>query len=135
MHDGNETRYEVRACCAYSDRRMRYAVIAELERRMHDMAAATASCLTSVHHTPLDEAEDYKVGEITIITIGRPFRYMIPHFEVLQVELRHIVIEGETEDGDPVRHDCFIRNDASLCRAYPSSMAVRDAIVIPVSFL
>ena len=71
-----------------------------------------------------------------ILTIGKPFRYTLPTFDVLAVELRRVLISGyEVEGGDERTrtYDAFIRNDPSLTRSYPTWMVVKDSTFVDVS--
>ena len=69
---------------------------------------------------------------VCVLSIGTPFLYIIPSFPVLQVELRHARVKGYNTVGEELHKDIFIRNDPSLCRAYPIWMEIVDAIMIKV---
>ena len=94
--------------------------------------------LTSVSVAPLRTRPSYVQGMeddpedcFDVVSIGPPFSYVIPSFEVLAVELRQMKILGQL-DGVEKHHDLFIRNEASLCRSYPARMTVKDVVVIEV---
>lgn len=65
--------------------------------------------------------------EVCLLTLGDPFRYTIPTFDVLAVELRQVCIRGYA-DGEERVYDAFIRNDSSLCRSYPTGWRSRTAL-------
>ena len=58
---------------------------------------------------------------ICVLYVGAKFLYVIPSFDVLGVELRHIQVKGFSKIGNPEDvFDMFIKNDISLSRIYPS---------------
>ena len=74
------------------------------------------------------EAED----EFVVINIGSPFRYIIPRFDVLSVELCQMRIAGNAHGTGPV-YDIFVRNDdGSLSQSYPVNMRVKDFLRVEV---
>ena len=77
------------------------------------------------------DCEEY--GEFCILSIGEPFTYMIPSFDVLAVELRLIRIPGCDGSGEEKVFDLFIRNDPDLSRTYPAWMKALDFAVIDQS--
>ena len=77
-----------------------------------------------------DEEDD----EVWVDSVGDPFMYVIPSFDVLAVELRLIRISGYSRiDGEEKHFDLFIKNHGSLCRPYPSLMTIKDYTLIEVS--
>jgi len=75
-----------------------------------------------------DEPDDC----VCVLSVGMPFRYVIPSFDIIAIEMRQMKIEGYTTDGEERNYDIFIRNDPSLCRLYPVWMVIRDGTVIEV---
>ena len=75
------------------------------------------------------ENEPEDVFDVT--AVGPPFQYVIPGFEVLAVELRQMRILGVLDEEEK-SYDLFIRNEASLRRAYPERMTVKDYCMIEV---
>ena len=70
---------------------------------------------------------------ICVLSVGAKFLYVIPGFDVLGVELRHIQVKGFSKIGNPESvFDMFIKNDMSLCRLYPAHMVLRDVTIIKV---
>ena len=70
---------------------------------------------------------------VCVVSIGAKFLYVIPGFDVLGVELRHIQVKGFSKIGKPEDvFDMFIKNDLSLSRSYPSHMVLRD-VKVPVA--
>ena len=73
--------------------------------------------------------------EITcILSVEKRFLYVLPGFDVLEIELRHIKIKrfgkiGNEED----TFNMFIRNDISLLRSYPTAVIIKDLVVVKVS--
>jgi hypothetical protein len=67
-----------------------------------------------------------------VVSLGAPFKYVIPSFDVLEVEIRHMRVKGYNKDGEEESYDFFIRNDPSLCRVYPVWMEVTDMTLIQV---
>ena len=95
--------------------------------------------LSSVSIAPLSTRPFYVPGMendpedmFDVISVGPPFQYVVPSFEVLAVEIRQIKITGQ-QLGVIKNYDLFIRNDSSICRAYPARMAVKDVVVIEVN--
>ena len=89
-----------------------------------------------VHFVPkefqLDGFSD-EDDEAWVMSIGDPFMYVIPSFDVLAVELRQIQIKGyEREDGKETHLDLFIRNDTSICKTYHSLIRIKDVTVVQV---
>lgn len=80
-------------------------------------------------HSVDDEPADC----VCILSVGVPFRYVIPSFDVLCVEMRQMRIKGYTAEGEERTYDMFIRNDPSLCRPYPAWMTILDATSIEES--
>ena len=79
----------------------------------------------------VDLCEDHIV---CVVAVGLKFLYVIPGFDVLAVELRHIQVKGSLKIGDPEEtFDLFIKNDYSLKRTYPCEMIMNDVTVIKVS--
>ena len=72
--------------------------------------------------------------EVLVLSVGPPFRYTIPSFDVLAVKLRQMKVKGYTPEGEEKHYDMFIRNLPSFARSYPVWMAIRDATVVDVSF-
>ena len=75
---------------------------------------------------------DQPDDEVLVLSVGPPFRYTIPNFDVLAVELRQIKVKGYTSEGEEKHYDMFIRNLPSFRRLYPVWMAIRDAAVVEV---
>jgi len=94
-----------------------------------------------VHYVPKEfrlDASSSDYGEeddtVWVTSVGDPFMYVIPSFDVIAVELRRMQIKGfDRRDDKEVKLDLFIRNDACLCRMYPSMMAIKDVVIIKVT--
>ena len=66
-----------------------------------------------------------------ILSIGEPFKYIIPNFEVLVVNMRQVKLERESEvTGLDEQFDTFIRDDEWLHRSYPAYIHVTDVILL-----
>ena len=107
---------------------------------MSDLSLVSVMALSSVRLVPLksrptyNEADDELPDDIFyVLSVGPPFLYVIPTFDVLSVELRQMRIHGVTEQGESHIYDVFIRNDPSLARSYPAWITVMDAVVVDVS--
>ena len=72
-------------------------------------------------------------GEFCVLSLGKPFKYVIPSFDVLCVELRLIRVEGVNDDGQNQIYDIFIRNDPDLNRVYPTWMSAMDVCIVEKS--
>ena len=71
---------------------------------------------------------------IGILSAGEKFLYVLPGFDILGIELRHIKVKGFGLIGaEEENFDLFIKNDASLCRSYPAAIVVKDITVVKVS--
>ena len=72
-------------------------------------------------------------AEFCAVTVGQPFVYVIPSFSVLSVQLRQMKIKwSPCEEAAEATYDVFVRNDSSLCRAYPAWMSVKNAARVRV---
>ena len=70
---------------------------------------------------------------ICILSPGSKFLYVLPGFDVLGVELRHIKVKGFGKIGnDEENFDLFVKNDSSLSRSYPSALIIKDLTVVKV---
>ena len=67
-----------------------------------------------------------------LLSVGLPFRYVIPIFDNIAIEMWQMKVKGYTTDGEECNYDIFIRNNPSLCRLYPVWMVIRDGTVIEV---
>ena len=103
-------------------------------------SASVSGCLSSVSATSLQSRPFYVQGMendpediFDVVSVGPPFQYVIPSFDVLAVELRQMRIVGRHQvTGEEKNYDLFVRNEASLCRSYPARMTVKDLLVIQV---
>ena len=79
------------------------------------------------------ELTDYQ--ETTcILSAGKRFLYVLPGFDVLGIELCHIIVKGFGKIGNEEdTFDMFIRNDISLLRSYPTAVIIKDLVVVKVS--
>ena len=66
---------------------------------------------------------------VCVLSMGVPFRYVIPSFDVIAIEMWQMKIKGYTAEGED---DIFICNNPSLCQLYPVWMFIRDGTVIEV---
>ncbi len=66
-----------------------------------------------------------------ILSVGQPFMYNIPNFEIMAIELRHIKVEV-TNNGPEACFDAFIRCDTGLCRSYPSTLSPKSVFAVQV---
>lgn len=70
---------------------------------------------------------------ISVVAVGSKFLYVLPGFDVLAVEMRHIQTKGSGTIGkEEDTYDLFIKNDASLSRTYPCEMLIKDLTIIKV---
>ena len=76
-----------------------------------------------------DQPDDH----VLVLSVGPPFSYIIPSFDVLKVEMRQMKVKFAGKGGDDETYDIFIRDDPSLCLEYPVEMVVKDSTVIQVS--
>ena len=67
-------------------------------------------------------------------SVGPPFQYVIPSFDVLSMELRQMRIIGVLDEVEK-SYDLFVRNELSLCRGYPGRMTVKDYCIIEVCLM
>lgn len=75
---------------------------------------------------------EHSPGDIVdVLTLGTPFHYMIPSFDVLRVELRQMKV-AVVREGVDTTLDLFVRNDPALCRSYPAKMTIKDFLVVDV---
>lgn len=79
-------------------------------------------------------ADDNEIDDMFwVLHVGPSFKYVIPSFDVLTVELRHIRVGGDSNGAGQV-YDIFIRgNDLSLMnKVYPALMTAKDYMNIAV---
>ena len=101
----------------------------------------SSSTLSAVSAAPLQSRPSYVRGMeddpediFDVVNVGPVFKYVIPSFNVLALDLRRMKIVGKHRiSGDEKRYDLFIRNDSSLLRSYPARMTVKDLVVIGVT--
>ena len=86
---------------------------------------------THVCYDPAIDA-DKPDDEVLVFSVGPPFWYNIPSFDLLAVELRQMKVKGYTSEGEEKHYDMFIRNLPSFTRVYPVWMAIRDATIVDV---
>ena len=82
-----------------------------------------------------DTAKELTEGqEVTcVLSAGIKFLYVLPGFDVLGIELRHIKVKGFGKTGkEEDTFDMFIKNDTSLLRSYPAALMIKDLTVVPV---
>ena len=61
------------------------------------------------------------------------FLYVLPGFDILGIELRHIKVKGFGKTGNEEDiFDMFIKNDISLLRSYPAALIIKDLAVVIV---
>ncbi len=53
-----------------------------------------------------------------ILSVGPPFMYTIPQFEILSMELRKIEVERNVDGGEMEGFHAFVCNDPELCDNY-----------------
>lgn len=81
-------------------------------------------------YNPANNNEEHDC--LCVLGLGAPFKYVIPSFDVLEVEIRYMIVKGYNNKGEEESYDFFIRSDPSLCRVYPTWMEVKDVTVIEV---
>ena len=74
----------------------------------------------------------YCYEEWCLLTVGPSFKYTIPNFEALAVELLQTRVERTLESGEAERYDAFIRNDSGLSRNYPATVLAKSTFTIEV---
>jgi hypothetical protein len=93
------------------------------------LACVSVSELSSRPSYVGDDDDD----QFWVLHVGPSFRYVIPSFDVLAVELRRIRVGGDRNGAGQV-YDIFIRgNDVSLTnKVYPALMTAKDYMNIEV---
>ena len=105
------------------------------------MASSSASQPPSGDQDNVDVAYtnlDITVGtEISILSVGSKFTYRIPSSPVLTVDIRHIVYQAVTAEGNMLLFDGFIRADSSLepAKETPIAVQIQDGCGVAVSLL
>lgn len=95
---------------------------------------------TGVYYTPLSHRYTNAVryltedNEITcVLAANAKFLYVLPCFELLEVELHHLRVKGFGKIGNEEdTYNMFARNDLSLCCSYPAAMVIKDLVIIKV---
>ena len=95
--------------------------------------------LSSVSITPLTARPSFVPGTendptdvVDALSLGPPFQYIIPGFDVLRVELRQLKV-AFVLDGVDRTIDLFVPNQSSLCHSYPARMTIKGFLVVDVS--
>lgn len=95
-----------------------------MSKSLSCVSFAELSCRPS--YVPDDDEPD---DRFWVLILGPSFRYTIPSFDVLAVELRKIRVGGNSKGV----YDIFIRDDASLTKqTCPALMTVKDYMNIKV---
>ncbi len=82
--------------------------------------------------TPEVESE---IHIIDVVWAGKHYRYNIPSFSCLIVELRHVKIRWwNPKTKSYCDYDIFMQEDASICDVVPATAAVTNACFVDVSF-
>ena len=63
---------------------------------------------------------------ICVLSAGIKFLYVLPGFDVLAIELRHLKVKGFPKGCMKDIYDVFIKNDATLFQSYPAVMIMQD---------
>ena len=77
-----------------------------------------------------DPSDDEPDDCVCVLSVGPPFRYVIPSFDILAIDMWQMRIKGYTAEGEERNYDIFI---PSLCQPYPVWMVIRDGTVIPMA--
>jgi len=97
---------------------------------------ASSSYEIEIFHTPkacrFGELEEF--AEVTVLSCGEMFRYVVPTFDVVTFPLRPLKIKRDSSstEGDEW-YDIFARNCPLLDRDYPAVMLVTDMLIIKVN--
>jgi len=71
---------------------------------------------TSIAKDVADMYSDDGITQTCVLSAGEKFLYVLPDFDVLMIELRHLRVKGFPKANPEDVYDIFIKNDASLCR-------------------
>ena len=102
---------------------------------------ASASPLSSVSFAPVTSrpwydpslgVESEPEDRVCVVSVGPPFQYVIPSFDVLQVEMRQLRVKGYTNEGEEKQYDFFIRSNPALCRPLPAWIIIKDCTFVKV---
>ena len=85
--------------------------------------------LSRVCYDPTIDGNNHD-DEVLVLSVGQPFRYNIPSFDLLVVEPRKMKVKGSTSEGEEKHYDIYIRNLRSFTHVYPVWMAIRDATIL-----
>lgn len=71
---------------------------------------------------------------VSVLAVGEKFLYVLPDFDALSIELRHMLIKGTARIGRPEEtYDLFVRNDFNLSRSYPCEMILKEVTIVKVN--
>lgn len=74
-------------------------------------------------------------AEFCVLKFCKKYRYTIPSFSVITVSLRHVVVQGNNDDGELKVADIFFRDDDHLLEAQlPQCVRIHDACFVEVSY-
>ena len=87
--------------------------------------ALTAAAHFAPKYDPSSDDEPDDCVCVCVLSVGLPFRYIIPSFDIIPNKMRQMV-KGYTTDGEEHNYNIFIHNNPSLCRLYQVWMVIRD---------
>ena len=94
------------------------------------------STLSSVSFVPASSRPGYDPSlpedQVCLLSVGPTFKYVIPSFEVLQVDLQQARVKGYDSYGKEIHYDFFIRSDIDLNRSYPAWLVIKEAVCVQV---
>ena len=79
----------------------------------------------------LTENEHY----VSVLGVGSKFLYVLPGFDVLAIEIRHIQIRSSRLGDKDNIYDLFIKNDALLSTKSPFELLLKEVTVIKVNYI
>ena len=87
---------------------------------------------TSIAKDVADMYSDDGITQTCVLSAGEKFLYVLPDFDVLMIELRHLRVKGFPKANPEDVYDIFIKNDASLCRFLPAGIIIKDLAILKV---
>jgi len=103
--------------------------LSEMERRS-DSESSTES--------PRPKTPDAESRRLTVdvVWVGNHYRYNIPSFSCIVVELRHVKIRWwNLKAKRHFDYDVFMQEDAAICDVAPATAVVKNACFVDVSFI
>ena len=101
------------------------------------MASPTVTSDECSQNSDADEKRDEEPYHqpLCVLKFGKVYPYTIPNFEVITVQLRHAIVQGEDDDGRLKVADAFFREDTTLLSVpTPKLIKIKYGCLVEVGY-